>query len=99
MPPRPRTKCGKWRRRAVLPYTPEVEFTVGQVVVYGGAGAGAGGGTGRRSGSSPARGVARDTGAAPPEPQEVFVLELPAALPVTLPIALAQEQLRAVMNE
>ena len=85
MRPRPCTKCGKWRRRAALPYTPEVEFTVGQVVVYGGYG--------------PGRVVATETRAATPEPQEVVVLELAAALTVTLPIALAQEQLRAVMNE
>jgi RNA polymerase-interacting CarD/CdnL/TRCF family regulator len=62
-----------------------VEFAVGQVVVYGGHGSG--------------RVVARETRAATPEPQEVVVVELAATLTVTLPIALAQEQLRAVVNE
>jgi RNA polymerase-interacting CarD/CdnL/TRCF family regulator len=62
-----------------------VEFTVGQVVVYGGHGSG--------------RVVARETRAATPLPQEVVVVELGATLTVTLPIALAREQLRAVVNE
>jgi RNA polymerase-interacting CarD/CdnL/TRCF family regulator len=62
-----------------------VEFAVGQVVVYGGHGSG--------------RVVARETRAATPVPQEVVVVELAATLTVTLPIALAQEQLRAVVNE
>jgi RNA polymerase-interacting CarD/CdnL/TRCF family regulator len=50
--------------------------------------------------------VARETQAASPaspteptEPTEVVVVELPAALTVTLPIGLAHEQLRAVVNE
>lgn len=67
------------------PYTSSVEFTVGQVVVYGEHGAG--------------RVVARETRAAIPEPQEVVVLELAATLTVTLPIARAREHLRAVVNE
>ncbi len=58
---------------------------VGQVVVYGGHGTG--------------RVVARETRAATAEPQEVVVVELGATLTVTLPIALAHEQLRAVVNE
>ena len=62
-----------------------MEFAVGQVVVYGGHGSG--------------RVVARETRAASPEPQEVVVVELAATLTVTLPIALAHEQLRAVVNE
>jgi RNA polymerase-interacting CarD/CdnL/TRCF family regulator len=62
-----------------------MEFAVGQVVVYGGHGSG--------------RVVARETRAATPEPQEVVVVELAATLTVTLPIALAQEQLRAVADE
>ena len=62
-----------------------MEFSVGQVVVYGGHGSG--------------RVVARETRAATAEPQEVVVLELAATLTVTLPIALAHEQLRAVSNE
>jgi RNA polymerase-interacting CarD/CdnL/TRCF family regulator len=62
-----------------------VEFTVGQIVVYGGHG--------------PGRVVARETRAATPEPHEVVVVELAATLTVTLPIALAHEQLRAVVNE
>jgi RNA polymerase-interacting CarD/CdnL/TRCF family regulator len=62
-----------------------VEFTVGQIVVYGGHG--------------PGRVVARKTIAATPEPQEVVVVELEATLTVTLPISLAHEQLRAVVNE
>jgi RNA polymerase-interacting CarD/CdnL/TRCF family regulator len=63
----------------------EVEFTVGQVVVYGGHG--------------PGRVVARETRAATQEPREVVVLELARTLKVTLPIALAHEQLRAVVNK
>jgi len=43
--------------------------------------------------------LARETRAAALEPQEVVVLELAATLTVTLPIALAREQLRAVVNE
>jgi RNA polymerase-interacting CarD/CdnL/TRCF family regulator len=44
--------------------------------------------------------VARETQAASPaSPTEVVVVELPAALTVTLPIGLAHEQLRAVVNE
>jgi RNA polymerase-interacting CarD/CdnL/TRCF family regulator len=62
-----------------------MEFAIGQVVVYGGHGSG--------------RVVARETRAAAPEPQEVVVVELAATLTVTLPIALAQEQLRAVAGE
>jgi RNA polymerase-interacting CarD/CdnL/TRCF family regulator len=62
-----------------------VEFPVGQVVVYGGHGAG--------------RVVARETRSATPEPQDVVVLELAGSLIVTLPIALAHEQLRALVNE
>jgi RNA polymerase-interacting CarD/CdnL/TRCF family regulator len=62
-----------------------VEFRVGQVVVYGGHG--------------PGRVVAKETRAATPEPQEVVVVELAATLTVTLPIALAHDQLRAVVNE
>jgi CarD family transcriptional regulator, regulator of rRNA transcription len=63
----------------------EVEFTVGQVVVYGGYGSG--------------RIVAVETRPATPEPQEVVVLELAGTLTVTLPVALAHKQLRAVVNE
>lgn len=73
------------RPLATLPYTAEVEFSVGQVVVYGAHGSG--------------RVVVRETRAATAEPQEVVVLELAATLTVTLPIALAHEQLRAVSNE
>jgi RNA polymerase-interacting CarD/CdnL/TRCF family regulator len=62
-----------------------MEFRVGQVVVYGGHGSG--------------RVVARETQAATTEPQEVVVVELASTLTVTLPIALAHEQLRAVVNE
>ena len=62
-----------------------MEFTVGQVVVYGGHG--------------PGRVVARETRADTTEPQEVVVVELGYALTVTLPIALAHEQLRAVVNK
>jgi RNA polymerase-interacting CarD/CdnL/TRCF family regulator len=62
-----------------------MEFTVGQVVVYGGHG--------------PGRVVARERRAAAAEPQEVVVLEFAGTLTVTLPIALAHAQLRAVANE
>jgi CarD family transcriptional regulator, regulator of rRNA transcription len=62
-----------------------VEFTVGQIVVYGGHG--------------PGRVVAREIRVVPPEPQEVVVVELGSTLTVTLPIALAHEQLRAVVSE
>jgi RNA polymerase-interacting CarD/CdnL/TRCF family regulator len=62
-----------------------VEFSVGQIVVYGGHGAG--------------RVVARETRAAASEFQEVVVVELAASLTVTLPIARAREELRAVVNE
>ena len=72
------------RPLATLPYTSEVEFTVGQVVV---------------TRAWTGRVVASDTRAATPEPQDVVVLELAATLTVTLPIALAHEQLRAVVNE
>jgi RNA polymerase-interacting CarD/CdnL/TRCF family regulator len=62
-----------------------MEFAVGQVVVYGGHGAG--------------RVVARETQTAGSEARDVVVLELAATLTVTLPIALAHEQLRAVVDE
>ena len=62
-----------------------MEFAVGQVVVYGGHGSG--------------RVVARETRVGHPEPDEVVVVELAATLTVTLPIGLAREQLRAVVNE
>jgi RNA polymerase-interacting CarD/CdnL/TRCF family regulator len=62
-----------------------VEFIAGQVIVYGGHG--------------PGRVVALESRGASPEPQQVVVVELAAALTVTLPIALAHEQLRAVVNE
>ena len=66
------------------PDEPEVDFAVGQIVVYGGHG--------------PGRVVARETRAAPGQ-QDVVVVELAATLTVTLPIALARRQLRAVVNE
>jgi CarD family transcriptional regulator, regulator of rRNA transcription len=62
-----------------------VEFAVGQVVVYGGYG--------------PGRVVARETQATGAEAQDVVVLELAATLTVTLPIALARKELRAVVNK
>jgi RNA polymerase-interacting CarD/CdnL/TRCF family regulator len=62
-----------------------VEFSVGQIVVYGGHGVG--------------RVVARETKAAALAFQEVVVVELAATLTVTLPVELAQEELRAVVNE
>jgi RNA polymerase-interacting CarD/CdnL/TRCF family regulator len=62
-----------------------VEFAVGQVVVYGGHG--------------PGRVIARKARAAASEPEEVVVVELASTLTVTLPIALAREQLRSVVNE
>jgi RNA polymerase-interacting CarD/CdnL/TRCF family regulator len=60
-----------------------IDLAVGQVVVYAGHG--------------PGRVVARE--AATPKAQEVVVLELAATLTVTLPIALAHEQLRALVSE
>src|SRR5262249_58572916 len=42
---------------------------------------------------------ARETRATNPDREEVVVVELAATLTVTLPIALAREQLRAVVNE
>jgi RNA polymerase-interacting CarD/CdnL/TRCF family regulator len=72
-------------RPATLPYTPEVELAVGQVVVYGGHG--------------PGRVIARETRAAGTAPQEVVVLELAATLMVTLPLALARAQLRPLASE
>lgn len=62
-----------------------MEFSVGQIVVYGGHGSG--------------RVVARETQTAGSEAQDVVVLELASTLTVTLPIALAREQLRPVVNE
>jgi RNA polymerase-interacting CarD/CdnL/TRCF family regulator len=62
-----------------------MEFAVGQVVVYGGHG--------------PGRVVGRRTEGSGPEAREVVVVELAATLTITLPIALAHEQLRAVANE
>lgn len=62
-----------------------MEFAVGQVVVYGGHG--------------PGRVVARETQATGSTAQDVVVLELAATLRVTLPIALAREELRALVNE
>lgn len=70
---------------AGLTYTPSVEFAVGQVVVYRGYG--------------PGRVVARESSAAGAEAQDVVVVELAATLMVTLPIALARKELRAVVNE
>jgi len=66
-------------------YTLEVKLAVGQVVVYGGHGSG--------------RVVAMETRTATPGAEEVVIVELAATLTVTLPIALAQEQLRGVVNE
>ena len=43
--------------------------------------------------------VARETQAGTPESQEVVVLELAGTLTVTLPLALAHDQLRALVNE
>lgn len=62
-----------------------IDLTVGQVVVYAGHG--------------PGRVVARERQADNPEAQEVVVLELAASLTITLPIARAHEQLRALVNE
>ena len=62
-----------------------MEFAVGQVFVYGGHG--------------PGRVVARETQTVGSEAQDVVVLELAATLTVTLPIALAHEQLRALADE
>lgn len=61
-----------------------MEFTVGQVVVYRGHG--------------PGRVVARETQAGIPDAQEVVVLELAGTLTVTLPLALAHDQLRPLVN-
>jgi len=62
-----------------------VEFLVGQVVVYAGYG--------------PGRVIARESRAGSAVPQDVVVVELAATLTVTLPIALAREQLRPLANE
>jgi RNA polymerase-interacting CarD/CdnL/TRCF family regulator len=71
---------------AEAPYTPAVEFAIGKVVVYGGHG--------------PGRVIARQTRATDAAAQEeVVVLELAAALTVTLPLALARQQLRPLANE
>jgi CarD family transcriptional regulator len=67
------------------PYTPEVEFAVGEVVVYGGHG--------------PGRVIARETQATGAAAQEVVVLELAATLMVTLPLARARQELRPLANE
>jgi RNA polymerase-interacting CarD/CdnL/TRCF family regulator len=62
-----------------------VEFAVGQVVVYRGHG--------------PGRVVARETRVAGAPAEEVVVLEFAATLTVTLPLALARQQLRPLLNE
>jgi CarD family transcriptional regulator len=62
-----------------------VEFAVGQVFVYGGHG--------------PGLVVGRRTEGSGREAREVVVLELAATLTITLPIALAREELRALVNE
>ena len=66
-------------------YTPEVELTVGQAVVYGGHGAG--------------RVVAREERGSGAARHEVIVVELTGTLTVTLPIELARESLRPLANK
>jgi RNA polymerase-interacting CarD/CdnL/TRCF family regulator len=67
------------------PYTPEVEFAVGQVVVYRGHG--------------PGRVIASETRAAGVTAEDVVVLELAGSLTVTLPLTLARQQLRPLATE